>query len=140
MTHFFPPKALQLQKSYLLRGLFKPRYSKIFNLIYHTNNIVYYLYHFLSFRISQGFHDNKLINIIKFTLPYKPHKQLLMKGSDSAIKSLNKISELCKLLDTEGQILHDKIDGTNPNKKANHQSASHQSASPDKAKKVKPDR
>ena len=33
-THFFPPKALQLQNIYLLRGMLKHRGTKIRELIY----------------------------------------------------------------------------------------------------------
>ena len=64
MTHFLPPKALQLQKSYLLRGLFKPRYSNICEFTCRLNNFFEFLKTFSPFRIS----EEEIIELVCFDL------------------------------------------------------------------------
>ena len=41
--HFFPSKALQRQKRYLRWGLYKPRDTKIQDLIFFIDNMIEYL-------------------------------------------------------------------------------------------------
>ena len=55
MTHFFPPKALQLQKRHLYQGMFKPHTLKIRKLICHMNKMVEYLEYLLYFWQYQAF-------------------------------------------------------------------------------------
>ena len=45
-SHFFPPKALQLQKRYFYWGIFNPWDDKIYKLIYWVRDIVEYIDHF----------------------------------------------------------------------------------------------
>ena len=68
-THFFPPKALQRQKRYLPRGLFKPCDSKILKFICRINETVDYLEHLPPFGTSQGLPTEKFIEFSEFTLP-----------------------------------------------------------------------
>ena len=58
---FFPPKELQLQKRYILQGIFKPQDVKIQEFICWVNYIVEYLYDFLLFGHNQGFPEDEIL-------------------------------------------------------------------------------
>ena len=69
--HFFPLKARQLYKRYLLQGFFNPEGLKILNFVCQVNNIVEYLNHFPTFPTSQEFPRDKIIELFEFALTRK---------------------------------------------------------------------
>ena len=69
ISHLFPPKALQCKKRYLIRGLYKPRDTKIWNLICQIDNVVEYLEKFPLFGEGQCLPEDEILEIVDFLLP-----------------------------------------------------------------------
>ena len=59
--HFFPSKVLQLQKRYLLRGLYNPHDTKISKFICRVDKIVEHLEKFPPFGMTQGFPEEVIL-------------------------------------------------------------------------------
>ena len=66
--HFFPPKSLQLQKRYLSRDMYKPRYTKIRDFIWYIDEMVEYLEKFPPFGEGQRVPYDKILNMVEFSL------------------------------------------------------------------------
>ena len=71
---------------------------------------------------------------MSFHFPTSGKKQLLVQVFDLVTKSLNEPVGFYDQLETAEETLHEKGDGTNPNKKFNQSGANHQSSSLDKLK------
>ena len=69
ISHFFPPKALQIQKRYLQRGLYKPRGTKIQEFVSQIDKMVEYLEKFLPLGIYQGLPNNNILDFVELSLP-----------------------------------------------------------------------
>ena len=115
-NQFLPPKSLWYQKRYLCQGLFNPRDSNIRDLICHLNNIVEYIEHLPPLSMDQGLPDDKIIELVRLSLRCEWKNHLPMQGFNLAAKSLNEIVEICKWLNTSGEIFKNNGDGSHPNK------------------------
>ena len=67
--HFFPSKALQRQKRYLRRGEYKPHDTKIWYFVCRIYKMVSYLDKFPPFGTVQRLPDNKIQEMVQFSLP-----------------------------------------------------------------------
>ena len=74
----FPPKVLQHQTRYLLRGLYKPRNINISEFIFQINKMVDYLKKFPPFGASQHLLDDDILELVKFSLPREWQKELII--------------------------------------------------------------
>ena len=74
ITHFFPPKAIQRQKRYIQKGLYKPRETKICEFIFRIAEILEYLKKLPSFGISQGLSDDDILNLVSLSFPSERQK------------------------------------------------------------------
>ena len=74
--------------------------------------IVKYMDNLPTFGKYQGFTDDKIIDLVKFSLPCKLQKKLLIQGFNFSTKSFNVIVDLFKRLDMAKDIFHEKGDGT----------------------------
>ena len=74
ISHFFPPKAFQLQKRYLRRGLYKPCDTKIQYLICWIDDMVEYLEKFPPFGAVQLLPEDNILELVEFLLPKEWHK------------------------------------------------------------------
>ena len=111
-----------------------PRYSKILKFVYRVHSIDKYLEHFSPFGTSQVLPDDKLVKLADPALPLKWQRQLLSQVFYSSSKSLNKLVDLCELLDMSGEILHKKGEGSHPTKQYKQSGARHKSSSLYKSK------
>ena len=68
ITLFFPQKALQLQKIYLRRGMYRPHETDIWDFICRIDKMVDYLKKFPPFGIGQGFPDDNILELVDFLL------------------------------------------------------------------------
>ena len=66
ISHFFPPKALQRQKRYLRRGLYKPCKTKIQDFIYWIDDMVEYLEKFPPFGAGKTPPEDKILELVEF--------------------------------------------------------------------------
>ena len=69
IANFFLPKALQRQKRYLQRGLYKPRDINIRDFIWKIDEMVEYLGKFPPFGAGQSLSDYNIIHIVDFSSP-----------------------------------------------------------------------
>ena len=100
ISHFFPPKALQRQKRYLRRGMYKPRVTKIRYLISHIDNIFEYLKKFPPFRAGKRLPEDDILKLVEFSPPKQWEKELIIQGFDSATQVLAEIVNFCERLET----------------------------------------
>ena len=70
-SHFFPPKALQLQKRYLRRGLYKHQDTKIRYYICCIDKMVYNLEKLPPFGAGKRLPDDTILKLVEFSLPKK---------------------------------------------------------------------
>ena len=68
ISHFFFPKALQRQKRYLRRGLYKPRDTKIQDFICRIDNIVEYLKKLPPLGAGQRLPNDDILNMVELSL------------------------------------------------------------------------
>ena len=59
--HFFPPKVLQRQKRYLLRGLYNPHDTNISKFICRVDEIVEHVDKIPPFGTNQGFPEEEIL-------------------------------------------------------------------------------
>ena len=116
ITDLFPPNALQRQKRYLRRGVYKTHKTKIWEFICRIEKMVDYLKKFPSFGIGQGLLDDEILQLVEFLLPGEWQKELIIKGFDSATQSLTELVELCEILETANEIFHMQGEGRYQNK------------------------
>ena len=69
ISHFFPPNALQLQKRYLGRGMYKPCDTKIWHFICRIDNMVKYLDKFPPFGVGQRLPEDDILEMVELSLP-----------------------------------------------------------------------
>ena len=69
ISHFFLPKALQRQKRYLIRGIYKPCNTNIRDFICPIGDMVKYLAKLTSFGSGKGLPEDKIIKLVDFLLP-----------------------------------------------------------------------
>ena len=98
ITHFFPPKTLQCQKSFLHRGFYKPCNNKIREFIYSIDEIIEYLKKFPTFGTNQGLPEYDILYLVDFLLPIEWQTELLIQRLDSATQGLTELIELCERL------------------------------------------
>ena len=84
ITHYFPPKALQRQKRYLWRELYKPRYTKIRYLICRIDRMVEYLKKSSPFETGQRLPEDEILELVELSLLKDWQKQLIIQGFDLA--------------------------------------------------------
>ena len=82
--HFFPPKSLQLQKRYLSRDMYKPRYTKIRDFIWYIDEMVEYLEKFPPFGAGQRLQDKNILDRVEFSLPKRWQKERIIQGLDTS--------------------------------------------------------
>ena len=70
MNHSFSLKAFPRHKIYLFWNFFNPYDSNICKFVCRASNIVKHLNHFSSFGTYQGFTDEKIVDLVKFSLIY----------------------------------------------------------------------
>ena len=104
ISHLFPPKALQRQKRYHGRGLYKPHSTNIRDFICHIAEIVEYLKKFPSFGAGQRLPEDEILKLVEFSLPKEWKKELIIQGFDSATQGLTKIVEFCECLEKAEEI------------------------------------
>ena len=75
-----------------------------------------YLKHLPPFGQVQGLSEDKILELVEFTLPHKWKNQLIVQGPDLAGKSLNELVEFCKHLKTDKEIFYGRGYGSNPPK------------------------
>ena len=68
ISRLFPPKALQHQKRYLRRGLYKSRDTKIRDFICLIGEMVEYLDKLPSFGAVQCLPEDEILKIVEFSL------------------------------------------------------------------------
>ena len=95
IIHFFPPKALQRQKRYQRRGIYKPHGTKIREFIYRIDDMVEYLENFPPFVSNQDLPEDKILYMAEFSLPREFQKELIIQGFDSMTQGLTELVELC---------------------------------------------
>ena len=117
VTHFFPPKVLQLHNRYSWQGLFNTWEAKVQKFIFCIKNIVDYLKHLPPFGKNQWLPYDETINLIKFALTHKWNKELPVHGLKFTSKSINKLIDLCDSLNMAVGIFNDKVDGKIQTKK-----------------------
>ena len=117
ISHFFPPKSLQRQKRYLRRGLLKTRNIKIRYFIFCINYIIEYLKKFPPFGAGQRLPEDKILELVEFSLPEKWQKSLVVQGFDSATHGLTELVEFCESLETAKEIFQTQGVGNHENKK-----------------------
>ena len=69
ITLLFPSKALQQQKRYLRRGVYKPHDIKKHDSIWSIDDIVDYLDNFPLFGNDQCLLEDKILDIVEFLIP-----------------------------------------------------------------------
>ena len=69
ISHFFPPKVLQHHNIYLRRGVYKPRDTKIHDLICFIDKMVEYLKKFPPFGAGQRLPEDDILELVEFSLP-----------------------------------------------------------------------
>ena len=116
-THLLPPKVLQRQIRYLLRGLFKPWEYKIRKFICWVNEMVDYLEDLLPFGRNQGLAEYNILELVEFALLREFQEQLLRQDFYPSSKSLNNIVEFCERLYITEEIFNERGDGSHPPKK-----------------------
>ena len=99
ITHFFLPKALQCQKRYLIRGIYKPRDTKIRNFVCTIDKILKYLQKLPPLSLIRSY-LNMISPTQQFFLPRDNQKELRIQGFDSATQGLTEIVEFCAHLET----------------------------------------
>ena len=77
-SHFFPPKALQLQKRYLRRGLYKHQDTKIRYYICCIDKMVYNLEKLPPFGAGKRLPDDTILKLVEFSLPKECQKELII--------------------------------------------------------------
>ena len=115
-TNSFTPKALGIHQRYLRLVLFKHHYSNIRKFICRVKKINKYLEKFPLFGTSQGLLDDKIINIIDFSLSCKWKKQITIQVFKFTFKGLNELIEFCDHLKTADKIFQDKFNVKYPKK------------------------
>ena len=98
--HFPPPKALQCQKRYLRRGLYKPCNTNIRYFIFSIDKMVEYLEKFPPFGSGQRLPEYEILELVEFSLPKNWQKELIIQGFDSTTKGLTELVEFYKFLKT----------------------------------------
>ena len=78
IARLFPPKVLQLQTSYLLRGVYKPRNINIREFICQINKMVESLEKFPPFGAGQHLPDDEILELVKLSLPRELQKELIV--------------------------------------------------------------
>ena len=101
MTHLLDTISLKNHRRYLQWGLFNTQDSKIHEFICWVNDIVKYLYHFPLLGMDQVLPDDKIIEIVKFELPWECQKQILVQVFNLVTKSLNDLVELCEWINMD---------------------------------------
>ena len=66
--HFFPTKAIQSQKRYIRRGIYRRRDTNIRYLICRIDEMVEYLKKSPPFEAGQCLPDNEILDIVDFSL------------------------------------------------------------------------
>ena len=112
---FFTSKAIQCRNRHQYWGLFEPQDSNIRYFICWVNGIIEYLKHLPLFGTALWLPDDKIISLIDFALPYKWQKHLTKQGFNISTKSLNKLVDSCKQLETTKKTLDNKCDVMNTN-------------------------
>ena len=74
ISHFFLPRALQRQKIYLHRVLYKLQKTKIREFICIINNIFDHLHQLPLFENEQGLPDDDILKLVEFLMPCKWQK------------------------------------------------------------------
>ena len=69
VSYFFLPEALQIQKRYLGRAMYKPRNTKIKYIICRINDTVKYLENFPPFGSGQRLPEGEILKLVEFSLP-----------------------------------------------------------------------
>ena len=104
VEHFFPPKALQREKRYLCRGLYKPKDCPVRDFVCRVNEILEYLSKFPPFANNQGLPEDEVIELIEFALPREWQRQMLVQGFDPASKSIQDLVDFCERLEIAEEI------------------------------------
>ena len=99
ISHIFPPKALQRQKRYLRRGVYKSCDTNIRYFICHIDKMVNYLGKFPPFGAVQSLSEDEILDLVEFSLSNEWQKELIIQGFDSATQGLTNIVEFCKHLE-----------------------------------------
>ena len=115
--HIFPTKAIQIQKRYLRRELYKPCGTNIRYFIYHICDMVEYLKKFPPFGAGQLLPEDDILELVEFSLPKECQKELTIQGFDSVTQSLVELVEFCERLKTTEEIFLMQDEGNHQNKK-----------------------
>ena len=69
MNHLLPPKAINIHKRYLQRGIYKPCDTKIREVIFRIDEIVEYLNNLPLFWANQVLLEDDILKLMEFFLP-----------------------------------------------------------------------
>ena len=121
ISHFFLPKALQRQKRYLRRELYKPCDTKIQYFIYRINKMIKYLDKFPPFDAGQRLPEDESLEMVEFSLLNEWQKELIIQVFDSETQGLTDLVNFCERLETseeifqtQGEVNHQKTKPSSP--------------------------
>ena len=117
ISHFFPPKALQRQKRYLRRELYKPCDTKIRYFIYRINKMIKYLKTFPPFEEGQRLPEDDILELVEFSLLNEWQKELIIQVFDYETQGLTDLVKFCERLETTEEIFQTQGEGNHQNKK-----------------------
>ena len=117
ISHFYLPKSLQRQKRYHRRGMYKPRDTKIWSFICWIDNIFDYLKKLPPFRVVQCLPEDKILELVYFSLLKECQKELIIQGFESATQGLTELVKFCEQLDTAEKHFQTQGEGNHQNKK-----------------------
>ena len=117
ISHFFPPKALQRQKRYLRRELYKPCDTKIRYFIYRINKMIKYLDKSPPFEEGQRLPKYEILQLVEFSLLNEWQKELIIQVFDSKTQGLTDIVKFCESLETSKEIFQTQGEVNHQNKK-----------------------
>ena len=100
ISNFFPSKALQHQKRYLQRGLYKPCDTNIRDFICRIEEMVEYFNNLSPFGAGQRLPEDDILELVKFSLPKEWQKELTIQRFESETQGLTEIFEFCERLKT----------------------------------------
>ena len=117
ISHFFLPKALQRQKRYLRRELYKPCDTNIQYFIYRINKMIKYLDKFPPFEEGQRLPEDESLELVEFSLLNYWQKELIIQVFDSETQGLTDLVNFCERLETAEEIFQTQGEVNHQNKK-----------------------
>ena len=117
ISYFPPPKALQRQKRYLRRELYKTCDTKIRYFIYRINKMIKYLDKFPPFEEGQRLPEDDILELVEISLLNEWQKELIIQVFDSATQGLTDIVKFCERLETAEEIFQTQGEVNHQNKK-----------------------